>query len=139
MGLLRSSVVASLAVLPLLGPSARAGERVPATVAFRSDEGRAKIEVRGGTSAAILRPSPTLAVVHVAGAKAPRRIDRLPLDTTAFRGPVVRVDVKGTPGGLDIRLHVAKGAAVTTREAGGAIAIDVVGSSSEADGAAHDE
>jgi hypothetical protein len=78
-------------------------------------------------------------VVHVAGAKASRRIDRLPLDTTAFRGPVARVEVKGAAGGLDVRVHVAKGAALTTRDAEGAIAIDVVGPAGETGTAAHDE
>ena len=129
----------ALAALLAHAAESRAAEGAPASVAFHGAEGRAELLVRGGTSATVERPSPTLAVVRVAGAKAPRRIDRLPLDTTAFRGPVARVEVKGSAGGLDVRVHLAKGATIATRASEGAIAIDVVGAASESSGGSHDE
>ncbi len=123
----RSAVLATVAALSLAAPAARAGEPVPATVAFRGGAARAELLVRGGTSATVELRSPTLALVQVAGAKAPRRIDRLPIDASAFRGPVGRVEVRAVSGGVDLRVHLAKGATITSREAEGAIALDVVG------------
>jgi len=122
---LRAALVPALASLALAAGVARAERGAPAVVAFRDEGGRVSMTVRGGSSATIELASPTLAVVHVAGAKAPRRIDRLPIDATAFRGPVARVEVKPTAAGLDLRVHVTKGATVSSRAAEGAVVIEV--------------
>jgi hypothetical protein len=135
---LRAGLV--FALVASLAPRAVRAERgAPAAVAFRDEGGRVTITVRGGTSATIARPSPTLALVHVVGAKAPRRIDRLPLDASAFRGPVARVEVRAVSGGVDLRVHVAKGATIASREAEGAIALDVAGAEGATVGAPRGE
>ena len=80
-----------------------------------------------------------LAVVHVAGAKALRRIDRLPIDATAFRGPVERLEVKPTASGLDLRVRVTNGATFSSRAAEGAVVIEVASAGARTSGDATGE
>jgi hypothetical protein len=99
------SPLVSLAAFFLCASTALAAG-APAAVAFRGAEGRAEVVVRGakGQTAGVTNVSPTEFVVHVPGARAARRIDRLPIDASAFDGPVVRVRVQPVAGGLDVRV-----------------------------------
>lgn len=96
----------------LLSSAAVAAPGEPALVSFRAEEGAAEVRVRGATAARADGASGGVVIVHVSGARATRRVDRLALDTSAFGVAVKRVEVVREGEGLALRLSVAAGARV---------------------------
>ena len=83
-----------------------------AVVAFRVEKGAPHVRIREGVSAAIETSADAhLVTIHVAGAKASRRIDRLPIDTAGFGTVVERIEVVRESAGLTLRVHL-KGASL---------------------------
>jgi hypothetical protein len=112
----------------LLSSIAAAGPAEPALVTFRATEGVAEVRVRGATAVKVDEASGPVIVVHVSGATAARRVDRLALDTSAFGTSLARVEVKPEPGGVALRLVVVRGAHVQgSNEAGGGVVVRVEG------------
>ena len=80
---------------------------------FRVTEGAAELRVRGASAVSVDEGAGTSVVVHVVGTIPGRRVDRLPLDTSAFGTMLSRVEVVPQARGLALRLSVARGARVS--------------------------
>lgn len=118
----------------LVSTVAAAEPAAPGLIRFRDAEGSAEVRVRGATTVKVDEGGGQVVVVHVRGATPARRVDRLALDTSAFRTPLARVEVKAEAGGLVLRLSVARGARVSaTAEAGSGVLVRVEGAASKDD------
>jgi hypothetical protein len=110
----------------LVSSVAAAGPAEPASVSFRAAGAGAELRVRAGTAVKVEEGTGPVVVVHVVGASASRRVDRLPLDTSAFGTALTRVDVKPEPAGLVLRLSVSQGARVAANvDAAGGVVVRV--------------
>lgn len=99
----------SFAFLIAFGSSVgAAAPGAPAVVGFRVENGVPHVRVRGGASADIeTKGDAKVVVLRIPGAKALRRIDRLPIETGAFGTLVQRIDVQNDAAGLVLRVRLS--------------------------------